>query len=81
MNPFDAFIQAMAAASMETLRHFDLPVALSAGMAPDRARAWDQMQDVYYGATKFTRKQGLNDKMCVWLRRVAGLDVAFLDAD
>ena len=57
MNPFDAFIQAMAAASMETLRHFDLPVALSAGMAPDRARAWDQMQKVYYGPTKFTRKQ------------------------
>ena len=24
---------------------------------------------------------GLNDKMCVWLRRVVGLDVAFLDAD
>ena len=25
--------------------------------------------------------RGLNDKMCVWLRRVVGLDVAFLDAD
>ncbi|SIQ37902.1 hypothetical protein SAMN05421802_12721, partial [Corynebacterium afermentans] len=57
MNSFDAFIQAMSAVSMETLRHFDLPVALAAGMAPDRARAWDQMQDVYYGTTKFTRKQ------------------------
>ena len=40
MNPFDALIQAMAAESMETLRHFDLSVALAAGMAPERARAW-----------------------------------------
>ena len=57
MNPFDAFIEAMSAVSMETLRHFDLPVALAAGMAPDKARAWARMQDVYYGTTKFTRKQ------------------------
>ncbi|WJY97134.1 HNH endonuclease signature motif containing protein [Corynebacterium fournieri] len=59
MNPFDAFIQAMAAESMETLRHFDLPVALAAGIAPDKAHAWARMQDVYYGKTKFTRKQAL----------------------
>ena len=57
MNPFDAFIQAMSAVSMETLRHFDLPVALAAGIAPDKARAWARMQDIYYGKTKFTRKQ------------------------
>jgi len=57
MNPFEAFIEAMSAVSMETLRHFDLPVALAAGMAPDKARAWDEMQNVYYGKTKFTRKQ------------------------
>ncbi|MCO6582520.1 hypothetical protein, partial [Escherichia coli] len=42
--------------SRDPLRHFDLPVPLAAGMAPHRARAWDQMQDVYYGKTKFTRK-------------------------
>ena len=59
MTPFDAFIEAMSAVSMETLRHFDLSVALAAGMAPERARALDQMQNVYYGTTKFTRKQAL----------------------
>ena len=82
MNPFDAFIQAMAAASMETLRHFDLPVALDAGMAPDRARAWDGMQKVYYGPTKFTRKQALAaqkargfslDELALIERRVGGV--------
>ncbi|QQB83999.1 hypothetical protein I6H48_06875 [Corynebacterium amycolatum] len=29
----------------------------------------------------FTSYAGLSDKMCVCYRRVAGLDVAFLDAD
>ena len=82
MNSFDAFIQAMSAVSMETLRHFDLPVALAAGMAPDRARAWDQMQDVYYGKTKFTRKQahavqkarGFSlDELALIERRISGV--------
>ena len=82
MNPFDAFIEAMAAASMETLRHFDLPVALDAGMAPDRARAWDAMQKVYYGPTKFTRKQAVAvqkahgfslDELALIERRVGGV--------
>ena len=82
MNPFDAFIEAMAAASMETLRHFDLPVALDAGMAPDRARAWDAMQKVYYGPTKFTRKQALAaqkargfslDELALIERRIGGV--------
>ena len=44
MNPFDAYIEALAATSVETLRHFDLDVALAAGMAPDRARAWAGLQ-------------------------------------
>ncbi|MDK8880511.1 hypothetical protein QP996_11790, partial [Corynebacterium sp. MSK008] len=82
MNPFDAFIEAMAAASMETLRHFDLSIALGAGMAPDRARAWDGMQKVYYGPTKFTRKQALAvqkargfslDELALIERRVGGV--------
>ena len=82
MTPFDAFIQAMAAASMETLRHFDLSVALGAGMAPDRARAWDQMQKVYFGPTKFTRKQAVAvqkargfslDELALIERRVGGV--------
>ena len=82
MNPFDALIQAMAAESMETLRHFDLSVALAAGMAPERARAWAAMQDVYYGATKFTRKQALAaqkahgfsiDELALIERRISGV--------
>ena len=82
MNPFDAFIEAMSAVSMETLRHFDLPVALAAGMAPDKARAWDQMQNVYYGKTKFTRKQALAaqkahgfslDELALIERRISGV--------
>lgn len=82
MNPFDALIEAIAAASMETLRHFDLSIALGAGMAPDRARAWDGMQKVYYGPTKFTRKQALAvqkarrfslDELALIERRVGGV--------
>ena len=59
MNPFEAYIEALTTTSIETLRHFNLDTALTAGMAPHRARAWAGMQGVYFGATKFTRKQAL----------------------
>ena len=59
MNPFEAYIEALTATSIATLRHFNLDTALAAGMAPQRARAWAGMQDTYFGATKFTRKQAL----------------------
>ena len=34
MNPFEAYIEALTATSIETLRHFNLDTALAAGMAP-----------------------------------------------
>ena len=57
MNPFDALIEAMSVAALETLDHFDLDVALAAGVEPGRARAWARLREVYFGVTKFTRKQ------------------------
>ncbi|MHA6601287.1 NADP-dependent isocitrate dehydrogenase [Corynebacterium coyleae] len=57
MNSFEVLVQAMSAAALETLADFDLEVALASGFAPDRARAWARLRDVYFGRTKFTRKQ------------------------
>ncbi|MDK8822685.1 HNH endonuclease signature motif containing protein [Corynebacterium coyleae] len=57
MNSFEVLVQAMSAAALETLADFDLDVALASGFAPDRARAWARLRDVYFGRTKFTRKQ------------------------
>ena len=57
MNSFAALVEAMSASALETLAGFDLDVALAAGFAPDRARALSRLQAVYFGPTKFTRKQ------------------------
>ena len=57
MNSFAALVEAMSASALETLAGFDLDVALAAGFAPDRARALARLQAVYFGPTKFTRKQ------------------------
>ncbi len=57
MNPFEALVEAMSASALETLASFDLHVALAAGFAPDRARAFSRLQTVYFGRTSFTRKQ------------------------
>lgn len=82
MNPFDAYIEALCATSVETLRHFDLDVAVAAGMAPERARAWAGLQGVYFGATKYTRKQasavvkarGFSvDELALIERRISGV--------
>ncbi|MDK6494418.1 hypothetical protein QP172_12000, partial [Corynebacterium coyleae] len=59
MNSFEVLVQAMSAAALETLADFDLDVALASGFAPDRARAWARLRDVYFGRTKFTRKQAV----------------------
>ena len=48
---------------------------------------WDSEECVHLEQKPFTdyfhasKISGLRVKMCVWCRRVAGLDVAFLDAD
>ena len=85
MNPFEAYIEALTATSIETLRHFNLDTALTAGMAPHRARAWAGMQSVYFGATKFTRKQTLAahkargfslDELALIERRLNGINDA-----
>ncbi|MBC3179678.1 HNH endonuclease signature motif containing protein [Corynebacterium lujinxingii] len=57
MNSFAALVEAMSASALETLAGFDLDIALAAGFAPDRARALSRLQAVYFGPTKFTRKQ------------------------
>ena len=83
MNPFEAYIEALTATSIETLRHFNLDIALTAGMAPQRARAWAGMHNVYFGATKFTRKQALAaqkargfslDELALIERRINGIN-------
>ena len=85
MNPFEAYIEALTTTSIETLRHFNLDTALTAGMAPHRARAWAGMQGVYFGATKFTRKQALAaqkargfslDELALIERRINGVSDA-----
>ena len=39
------------------LADFDRDTALHAGVAPSRVRQWSRVHDVYFGKTKFTRKQ------------------------
>ena len=41
------------------LADFDRDTALNAGVAPSRVKDWSRVHDVYFGATKFTRKQAL----------------------
>ena len=85
MNPFEAYIEALTTTSIETLRHFNLDTALAAGMAPQRARAWAGMQGVYFGATRYTRKQALAahkargfslDELALIERRINGINDA-----
>ena len=85
MNPFEAYIEALTATSIETLRHFNLDIALAAGMAPQRAGAWAGMQDIYFGATRYTRRQALAaqktrgfslDELALIERRINGVSDA-----
>ena len=85
MNPFEAYIEALTATSIETLRHFNLDTALAAGMAPHRAREWAGMHNVYFGATRYTRKQALAahkargfslDELALIERRINGINDA-----
>ncbi|PMC63512.1 HNH endonuclease, partial [Corynebacterium tuscaniense] len=41
----------------ETLASFDAQVLIDAGCNPSHIRTWAKVHTVYYGKTKFTRKQ------------------------
>lgn len=47
----------LLAAGVDTLAGFDRDAALAACIAPARVREWQAVHGVYYGPTRFTRKQ------------------------
>ena len=56
MNDFDAFI-ASVSSPMGVLAGFDRQVAVRAGINPVTVRRWARLARVYFGPTRFTRKQ------------------------
>ncbi|WKK56065.1 HNH endonuclease signature motif containing protein [Corynebacterium sp. P4-C1] len=56
MNDFDAFI-ASVSSPMGILAGFDRQVAVRAGINPVTVRKWSGLAKVYFGPTRFTRKQ------------------------
>ena len=56
MNSFAALVAGMTHA-IDTLEHFDAQVLVDAGVNPSRVAEWKKIHQVYYGPTKFTRKQ------------------------
>ena len=56
MNDFDVFI-ASVSSPMGILAGFDRQVAVRAGINPRTVRKWSRLARVYFGPTRFTRKQ------------------------
>ena len=56
MNTFAALVAGLTN-PIETLASFDAQVLLDAGCKPTLIRQWTKVHKVYYGPTKFTRKQ------------------------
>lgn len=56
MNDFDAFIAAMAD-PMSILAGFERQAALRAGIKPKSVAEWNTLRAVYFGPTRFTKKQ------------------------
>ncbi len=56
MNPFAALVAGLTN-PIETLASFDAQVLIDAGCNPSHIRTWAKVHTVYYGKTKFTRKQ------------------------
>ena len=56
MNPFAALVAGLTN-PIDTLEHFDAQVLNAVGCSPARVREWTKVHKVYYGPTKFTRKQ------------------------
>ena len=56
MNTFAALVAGLTN-PIETLASFDAQVLLDAGCKPALIRQWTKVHKVYYGPTKFTRKQ------------------------
>ncbi|WP_143341300.1 HNH endonuclease signature motif containing protein [Corynebacterium urinipleomorphum] len=56
MNTFDAFL-ASVASPLDVLAGFDRQAARDAGVKPATVDEWERVHAVYYGTTRFTRKQ------------------------
>ncbi|WP_143341251.1 hypothetical protein [Corynebacterium urinipleomorphum] len=56
MNTFDAFL-ASVASPLDILAGFDRQAARDAGVKPTTVDEWERVHTVYYGTTRFTRKQ------------------------
>ena len=56
MNTFAALVTGLTN-PIETLASFDAQVLLDAGCKPTLIRQWTKVHKIYYGPTKFTRKQ------------------------
>ena len=56
MNTFAALVAGLTN-PIETLASFDAQVLLDAGCKPALVREWTKVHKIYYGPTKFTRKQ------------------------
>ncbi|MFC3796958.1 HNH endonuclease signature motif containing protein [Corynebacterium tuscaniense] len=56
MNPFAALVAGLTN-PIDTLEHFDAQVLNAVGCNPTRVREWAKLHTVYYGKTRFTRKQ------------------------
>ena len=70
---------------LSDIADFDRDTALAAGLNPSRIREWSRVHDVYFGATKFTRKQSDArlmaadtplDQLCLIERKLAIVDDA-----
>ena len=52
-------LQTFSGLRLSDVADFDRDTALNAGVAPSRVREWSRVHDVYFGATKFTRKEAV----------------------
>ena len=56
MNPFAALVAGLTN-PIDTLEHFNAQVLNAVGCSPARIREWTKVHKVYFGPTRFTRKQ------------------------
>jgi len=57
MNLFTALVDALSVAPIDALAHFDEQYAVGANLDPKQVKEWGGLRDIYFGKTKFTRKQ------------------------
>lgn len=59
VNAFESFALAVSGGALDVLEGFCGDTLLDAGVNPARVREWSMLHQVYFGATRFTRKQAL----------------------